>query len=1382
MSIDYALTSKKLKIWHSNGQVSVFQDGSAADGDVSPGRQYDDFWRTGANISSSVESAKIGIRLGSMEFGANSPASFSFEILDRIVNNVFDIDLNDLVEFWADTGPALTPSITDFPSWHLNEQTPGQVRLFRGRVVQKTPRLQTPGRESFTVQCLDPRGWADEAVLIQRDLPGGIELPHLIVNAETDEKGWKPAIKKTNDPAWPTHATIATGVPTTDGGKLTIRDLLAYLSDTYATDLSAAGVKEVGVDLFHDDDLEPLTTVLPKMDFVETGFYEAVRRIMQFAPDFSLTVDPKTTQWRIYRSRQLLVPGERALTTAWSDLGSTVEVTVDDGSIFSATPGDPGNWLLLVDANDARFSWYAQVQAKAGAVLTIFNPGRAYATGSRVYPLESFDVQLPVIPVDLKAGMASASLEESLSGVFTAVRIVSHQETRSERTATRNTLVENLIPGWDDGFETNWNLDKADREEDRGADGLGIILYGHTVSGSGKSVFQFLAANSQYGDDHSIVSTIAEWQGCAVQLVWHGNADVSRQNPRFASRIESMVYVADMDGAGHPGYSVTVAHDFTTHPDGPGAIYTTSSPGPGSAVDRIKLTHDFSLKDLDGNRAPAKLNANFEVGKKWALSDTLMEEIASSAPGCAVGAQISGLAGINQAPVPAYNPAQGGAPMTLEELNAFWTQRVGAGNFAARGFFLKRPITDLEYGSCGATNPPQPPTVEVKYTYITNTVRQVRVPNVGYGGLANALYGLERERVIMSDRFTDDSQEAIYEDICRALFRDVSEPHHGGDLELIGLKPWVNLADLCCRVQLRNDDWTYYTASLSYINKFRAALSRVVFDFASQHTTLRFARQDALEALEGRVLEDLYVKEPEKEVQRKETEMNLVHAVECLQKPQPPVFSTIPGCRVQHTAPAGGPGRPGSKPPTLPPKQEGQGTNESSIGVPIVNGGAGRNWVNKGPQGGALIERDYLGQLFLWDHMASQALSESGSTGTKLTGSTKRYMALPQVNRDSIKAVVGAFLGGEVAYRGAQVHARIGAGSTTTVIEIDVVGLKTNEFQGGTVEIIGEEDLVRPIYDIASNDADSVTLTGAMSEAAPREGAVAVLRGPGLPPLDETDFPDGGVILTDAAGNLFVVDPTDGTMTSAQLVGGVVEEKTSSPNSPVFDLGQSGMKLQVKGDLDLSTADSVSGLPSSDVTSFTDPNSHYQGDETSIPELFEELGFVLADATRSWIPNAGLNSPRFWNQAETFVTSLGYVRQASDSTTTTLGYKLVRIPKWAKADGSNVLYVDVYWSPATIPGADQAWVFQASVKAADVGDSSPGSSMTSAETSIAVTTTMVAPSIYRSTLTMTSPDLYTGAPEFANVIFRRLGSDGADTYTGRIDVIGFDLRSGVKST
>lgn len=201
-------------------------------------------------------------------------------------------------------------------------------------------------------------------------------------------------------------------------------------------------------------------------------------------------------------------------------------------------------------------------------------------------------------------------------------------------------------------------------------------------------------------------------------------------------------------------------------------------------------------------------------------------------------------------------------------------------------------------------------------------------------------------------------------------------------------------------------------------------------------------------------------------------------------------------------------------------------------------------------------------------------------------------------------------------------------------------------------------------------------------------------------------------------------------------------------------------------------------------TGFSDPNSHFQAANDSLNALVEEVGYVVAQGTRDWLAGAGMNSPSYWNQTASFVSSLGWVRVAADGSSVTLAGKALQIPKWAKADGGNYLYVDVYWSASAAPVSDEVWRVMVEVKTWDFGDADIMDVATMPDTALDITvaSTISTTAVYKSTVTITSPDLYSSGDEWLSMFVRRLGSHANDTYAGDIRVLGLALRSGVKST
>lgn len=1181
-----AISNKKLKVFHQNGDVSVFQDGNAADADVTTGLRFDDFFLDGADIVGYDDLPKsnyVRISLGQMEFAFNDAATFNFFVKDRIVTNYLNIELNDTVEFWADVGDSVSTSITNFPSWHHANQS-GQIRVFRGRVQTKTPKFGE-NDEGFEVSCSDPMAWADDVTIV-RDL-GTVELPHLTINAETDEREWWQSIKKSNAPTWPTRPTFGTGNPTTDGGKLTARDVLAYLGDTYASELTSFGVKESAVSIFHDDDLEPLTVELPKVDFVSVGFKTAVERVLGFTPDYGLVVDPKTTQWRIVKTRHTVEPGVRTDVTSWTDNGSTIDIGVSDTSIFSTTSTDPGYWALIVNGDDSRQSAYMTVQSIGVGEITVGAFGSTMPVGSYIYPMEGTADQLPVVKFDIKNDVQNFDVAEDFDGVYTAVSIYSYKQQTEEKIVTRYeggagsiTVPANLqqVPAWDTEFEANWSVDKGDRENDFGYLGTGIQIYDITVTG-GVSVISYLSAQSAYGQDQDVLLGVGEWEGCAAYINVHDGNDISDSNPRIASRITNMTVSSSIAGSGQHGYAITLAHDLEGHADGLGTIYTTSSPGAGGEVDSFIITQDLNLKDLDGGRAVSNFNANFEVYRKWGVSSTASEIIQTENNGanCNVTTVANGASVISNPPQAGYNPtASTAAPMTFDELNTFWTQRVGAGNFFTRGFFLKKPQVPPTANACH-TQPPEPRKIETKYTTSKDSVHQVRIPASGYGGRAFASFGVQRELRVSTDRFVEQEQAPVYEDIARAILRDVSEPQYTGSISLSGVQEWFALSDMLCQCQIRNDDFTYHTVGWSYINKFMAPMAAITFDLSTNTTQVQFDRRGVSEKLNARTLESLYVSKDTLFAQNEKAAKAALEAQKkaekCAAKIEPAVVPSIPACRVIYPNPGGGGGGGGGfgggKGPTVPPKQEGQGTNEAPIAAPSSTGGRSNDYRNFGAGADGFVERDYEGNVSFWPSTGGMIPgTESGSDFTEAPTTAYKYRALPQVLKDDLQNIAGGLIGAKTVYAGNQVQGIIGSGSTTTVIQISSPGLTASDFADGTLEIL--DGTPRPVYSITSNTASTVTLSSAMSEDAPPEGAVAVLRAEAKLKKDGT-LPAGSTMIQDANGNWFAVE-ADGTHTSAEVSSGELTEKTSSPNTAHYEFGASGVEIEAQGEWDFSNA------------------------------------------------------------------------------------------------------------------------------------------------------------------------------------------------------------------
>ena len=202
---------------------------------------------------------------------------------------------------------------------------------------------------------------------------------------------------------------------------------------------------------------------------------------------------------------------------------------------------------------------------------------------------------------------------------------------------------------------------------------------------------------------------------------------------------------------------------------------------------------------------------------------------------------------------------------------------------------------------------------------------------------------------------------------------------------------------------------------------------------------------------------------------------------------------------------------------------------------------------------------------------------------------------------------------------------------------------------------------------------------------------------------------------------------------------------------------------------------------SADAMPISDPNSHYQNTSNTVGSAIEELGFVLAEDTRRWTED--WNRTSSWHQGgSTYNSTIGVgVRRCAASADTTIRFTVMQVPVWYLKDGSNVLYVDVYWAMTTVPASDKTWRLQVGHVSFDVNEVMPALSYT--YLNVSAVASGATTKIYKATLSVTTPDLG-AADQFVKLIIKRIGTDAAnDTLTGsNVDIVDIVIRSGVKNT
>lgn len=261
------------------------------------------------------------------------------------------------------------------------------------------------------------------------------------------------------------------------------------------------------------------------------------------------------------------------------------------------------------------------------------------------------------------------------------------------------------------------------------------------------------------------------------------------------------------------------------------------------------------------------------------------------------------------------------------------------------------------------------------------------------------------------------------------------------------------------------------------------------------------------------------------------------------------------------------------------------------------------------------------------------------------------------------------------------------------------------------------------------------------------------------------------------------VAKTGDTMTGALKIdggaAGAVQLTVEGAASQSADLAQYTDSAAVV----LAKVSSVGKLTSVDAdTGFTDPNGHFQGAEGRLNGLLTELGYPLAETTRSWMHSCDVFGGYAWNQAPSFFSAGGmYGKSCADAADTTIGFKNHRIPLWYQAvGGGTIVYIDIYWMADTKPASDQNVRIRTEQDAGyNVGDALPATTI--ADWDLTISSVLSTTKIYKQTITLTTPTIVDGKLMTRTILRRRAASDAADTYAGTFWVVGIDFRSGVKS-
>lgn len=1153
MAVD-SLKQKKLRITSKAiaSQVLVVQDGAAADGTATI--KIDNGFRDGytSALVSANSMKRVIFDVEEMEC-SRTGRSLTFSVQDYMNRNTFGLGPGDTVEFWAEIEEPDAPINGAFPAWHSAEQAAGQTLLFFGFISEVQRQERSGGINRFRIKAVDAIAAAD-VIKLQQSKPNNVTIPKIIFNCDrTDDADFFYAIKNydaaESDPTlrygygWPKDIAQA---------KLTLEDVFLYLQSAYQSELYdrdfLAGASD---DLFDATDLEKFDGILPPKTILEaTGFGQSVRQILQAnAPDFDVFVDPRTRQWRFLPTAKDMVPGGYA--TIASVVTTKKKWVVDSIARF-ATSGT-GSTVRLQSQTDPRASEIATVSVLNSGAVTIeidTTSNYAFVAGDIIVPMHAAADRPPLVSIDLEADCAENTLEVDLRGVYTAVSIVSFKQATSKvqisQTASSN-LAAALVKAYDTAYETNFRpSDHQNRRTDRGADGNGIVIREIETWGSGADAITrvyFSETSSAYENDHQVSNESrgdAEWTGTAFHLLTVTAGSVNVEANRVSAIITHFSRAGWVDaGMTIRKFRIDLDRDLIALAPTVKGELTHSTTG-----DRFEM----SSSDI---YAPTSYNKRSIVDRSWKVSSTTVDDEARylDSNGCPEAAEFRGINGQHQS-LPAVPAERKVENATQEQV----FNRIGGALIAAPQRILwlkpKDPPETFEQLCAKLPKPvftPRPFTLTMNR--VTHEVLQARSPETGFAGTAWLWHKHAEELQIVSERFEHESQRTQFETIAESIRARHSEPHYSGDLVLNGITKWLGYTDLGFRVNFGAGYTGIVNGVVTEQARFYGLVQTLKFSFKSGTATMNFSSSGISETLTQQVFERQFVSQTSAMRELQERIARAEKSVDCLAtRDTPKPTQPVDGCNVTHQ------GQSISRKVTvINPKQTAIGTGETALGGPVISGGG----VSGNPasiggthkyDGALIVERDFLGKPFGVINPSGALLggTESGDRFVPSFVDPATPVALPQYLADSLQELASAILGIDLVTPVSSTLIEVGEGSTTTVIQLTNAIEDDDRYVGGFIEF-RHSSIARPKYTIASHTAHSITLTGAMSEAAPSNGAAATVWAARIPTLNPTDFPLGGRPFKDASGTWFVA--TRGQLVPATL-GGTTLSRTAGTTAP----------------------------------------------------------------------------------------------------------------------------------------------------------------------------------------------------------------------------------------
>ena len=1147
MSVD-TLRQKKLRISTSDAQVIVVQDGNAAD--ASATRKIDDGFKNGYSNASVISgSAKRNIFALKTLSCSRDGKRFEFEVQDFLNRNTFNINPGAKVEFWAENGTAPT-TVGSFPSWHSARQS-GQVKQFVGFVKSFRRVERTGGISIFRAECVDSLQWANR-IKLQASKPDGVEIPWVVFNVDLpDDPDWFISIKKYDGTASAPSDRYGYGNPKIEAeAKMTLGEILEYLQDAHRGDFYDRGLlASPGDDIFDAAEIAAFTIKPPKTVFERSGFADAVQQLIRAnAPDFDIYVDPRTLKWHFIAATRDIVSGGgfATISSVWTPKKKWV---VDDVTMFALSGA--GSTVRIQSSTDPRASEigtvYAIQPSPFNRIEIATSTNYAFGAGDVIVPMYAQTDRVPSITFDLEADCGDNDLAVDLDGVFTAVSIVSRHQTTTKKQITltgSSDLEARLRKVYDSAYEANYRPAKHwTRRADAGIDGNGIvILERETVAhgdGTAHTRIYFSESTSLYGDDHDIQDNVrgeSEWTGTAFHLLTYSAGTINCRTQNISAIVQKFARAGWTDAEQTiRRFRIDLDRDLSAQVPTMSAQITDGTTG-----DRFELTSSDVY-------APVNYNKRLNVGRSWSVESTTINDHSRYLDngGCPANVQFTAQ---NQSVI-----QTSAVPATKKSESPDWSgqaARFGPEVNGPQRILWLHPVDHSnDYANLCAQIPPPaytPQSISIEYEHYSHQVLQVRVPETGFAGLAKLWYGHAEELQLVSDQFEDISQADQFQLIAQALHSRLSAPHFSGSLKLNAVSRWLRLSDMGFRAAFGPGKTGIVHGVVTEQSRFWGLVESIDYDFSNGTTSLSFNSNGIAEKVSQELFERQFVSETAEMKEIKERLRRTEQLANCLAtRPAPKPEQVVNGCNVSHASQS-----VSRSITTIQPKQIVTGLGETALGAPAADSGrisgdpsSARGSFDFHPTW--VIERNYVGDAFAVA-VPSGAIYGGTENGKQFTPSfvTPAYpVGLPQHTADSLDEIAKAVLGIDLQTPDQAIGVETASGSTTTVIQLANALPDDGRFAGGFIEFRGG-NVARPKYSIASHTSKTITLTGAMSEAAPIAGMAATVWPARLPVLNPSDFPAGGRMFKDRAGSWFVA--TGGQIIPATLAGTTLSKAASS--------------------------------------------------------------------------------------------------------------------------------------------------------------------------------------------------------------------------------------------